>query len=207
MFIRNAKQKLVFYAAEISTQAAASAQPMLSSSTEIWSKQYIGPAIIIRHCKEQIHTKMLRCPLLRSYLPLITARHLLKTGPALSLLFSISQLKKLKHTVNDFSHVTEVSSHTRNKSWVTITVTLLFGVSLMSAQGEKKNQKPKNQTPYLSQSNFINISQEQIAAFYWEKTTALCTTAELGKLHTKMTIMQIYLMNIFREEWSRVYFL
>lgn len=148
MFIRNAKQKLVFYAAEISTQAAASAQPMLSSSTEIWSKQYIGPAIIIRHCKEQIHTKMLRCPLLRSYLPLITARHLLKTGPALSLLFSISQLKKPKHTVNDFSHVTEVSSHTRNKSWVTITVTLLFGVSLMSAQGEKKNknQKTKHHT-------------------------------------------------------------
>lgn len=202
MFIwETARQELVSYLAEISTQAAASAEPVLSSSIASQSKQYICPADIIHHCKEQIHTKMLRCSLLGSYMSCVSTRHLLKTRPAcLSLLSSISQLKKLRHTAKDSPHVTEqASSSTRDKSWLTITVTLLFNVSLMSAQ-EKKSLHP-------SQSNFINNSHEQIATFYWEKTTALCTKAELGKLHTEMLIMQIYLMNIFRQEWRKVYFL
>lgn len=69
-----------------------------------------------------------------------------------NLLFSISQLRKLRHTVNDLSHATEqVRSSTGNKSWLTITVTLLFNVSLPSAQGTKK--------ACPNQSNFINNSR------------------------------------------------
>lgn len=76
----------------------------------------------------------------------------------------------------------------------------------MSA-AEKKKWKKKKKQPDWSQINFINSSWEQIATFCQEKTKALRTRPELGKLHTKMAIMQIYLVNIFRQEWSWVYFL
>lgn len=60
---------------------------------------------------------------------------------------------------------------------------------------------------FLGQSNFLLINRKNSLLHFTEKTTGLCTRAELGKLHTKMPIMQIYLMNIFRQEGSRVYFL
>lgn len=156
MFIQEAaRQKSAWYPVEISTRAATNAEPVLSSSSmNSWSKQNLCPADIIHHCKEQIHTTMLLCPLLRSCMSCITTRHFLKTGPACpSLLFSILQLRKLRHTVNDLSCATEqVSSSTGNKSWLTITVTLLFNVSLTSAQWTKKKAHP-------NQSNFINNSR------------------------------------------------
>lgn len=113
---------------------------------------------VINHCKEQIRTKMFQCPLLRSYTSYVTPWHLLRTRPAcLSLLFFILQLKKLKHIVSDLSHVTEqVSSSTRNKSWLGITVSLLFNVSFMSAK-EKTNQTNKKPQTHTSKKPHIQV--------------------------------------------------